>query len=652
MLSHLPTANRIDLYATPIAMRFQASRLTKHFSDEPVLAGVDVTLERGQRVALVGPNGAGKTTLLRILAGRLEADGGAIDAPDGITLGYLSQQSDLPLDQTVWQVASQPLDALVALLHEAERLAEQIAGTADAARSAQLGARYDALHEELQRRDAYHLDHRVERILQGIGLPKSCWHAAVGHLSGGQQNRLALARILIDEPDIMLLDEPSNHLDLETTQWLETYLAQPRHTLILISHDRYLIDKVATDVWELYQGTVDSYRGNFSAYVRQKEERLKVTERTYERQQEEIAKLQDFIRRHHSGQKHAQAEDRRKKLERIEPVAPPRRIAAPPMRFPSVARSGDIVLRIERLSHGFDASLLFENLSFDVLRGERWGIVGANGTGKTTLLRCLVGELDPRHGNVIVGTGVQVAYFDQQLTHWDLGQEAVEAIRPPRKEMLEPARRDLLARFGIVGDMAFQPLRTLSGGERAKVALARLAASEANLLVLDEPTNHLDLWSRQALESAIKAFQGTLVFVSHDRYFLNQIADHLIVFEPHRQRLVEGNYDTYRQLSETVWSEPLGAESQAAGSKKNRRRSERRAGGRPRRQFPYRKIEEIESDIAEYESRIAALHEELGKPETARDGDRIKARMAELKDAEERLAELYAHWEEACELDG
>ncbi len=633
-------------------MRLSIRDVTKYFSQEPVLAGVEATLERGQRVALVGPNGAGKTTLLRIIAGQLDADRGEIDFPDGMSKGYLSQQIDLPLDRTVWELAAEPLAPLVQLLRESERLAEALAAEPHGPRAEELGARYDALHEELQQRDAYHIDHRIERVLQGIGLPQAAWRAPARQLSGGQQNRLALARILIAQPDVMLLDEPTNHLDLETTQWLEQFLAQSGRTMILISHDRYLIDRVATDVWELYQGTIESYRGNFSAYLRQKEERLKVAERAFQRQQEEIAKLKEFVRRNQYGQKHAQAEDRRKKLERIEPVAPPRRIAAPRMRFDGPSRSGDIVLRVERLQHGFDRQPLFRDLSFDVLRGQRWGIVGANGTGKTTLLRCLVGELEPDHGRVIVGTGVEAAYFDQQLTNWDLDQPPVEAVRPPRREMLEPERRQLLARFGVTGDMVFQPLRTLSGGERAKVALARLAASQANLLLLDEPTNHLDLWSRGALEGALRSFQGTLVFVSHDRYFLNRVADHLIVFEADHRRIVEGNYDTYRRLAETVWRPPAAGAERSEEKRNKPRGSRNRAAPRRKRRFPYRKIGEIEADIEQHETRIEMLHRQLADPDTVRDGERVKAAMAELDTAQRELEQLYAHWEEACELDG
>jgi ATP-binding cassette subfamily F protein 3 len=264
-----------------------------------------------------------------------------------------------------------------------------------------------------------------------------------------------------------------------------------------------------------------------------KADRLEVQRRTYERQQTEIAKMEDFVRRNHYGQKSAQAEDRRKKLARIERVEPPREIAAPPMGFPAAARSGDIALRVEHLSKGFDRPL-FDDLSFDILRGEKWGILGPNGSGKTTLLKCLLGRLQADEGRAMFGTGVKAGYFDQLLDCLPEDALVVDAIRPDHKEFVEGQRRDMLARFGITGDMVFQSVHSLSGGERNRTALAMLAASDANFLVLDEPTNHLDLWSRQSLEKSLLSFEGTVLFVSHDRYFLNQVADHLLVVEPGR----------------------------------------------------------------------------------------------------------------------
>src|SRR5262245_47792136 len=355
----------------------------------------------------------------------------------------------------------------------------------------------------------------------------------------------------------MLLDEPSNHLDIDATQWLEEFLIESDQAILVVSHDRYFLDRVTNRTLELYQGTTDSYPGNFTQYKRLKGERLEVQRRTYEKQVEEIARIEDFIRKNHYGVLATQAEDRRKKLERIDRVPPPREIAAPPMGFPAASRTGDIVLRAEHVTKGFiPGQPLFKDLTFDILRGEKWGVLGPNGSGKTTLLKCLLGQHQLDEGRVILGTGVKVGYFDQMLSGIDLDQQAIDAVRPSHKEFIEQQRRDLLARFGVVGDMVFQKVSSFSGGERNRTALAKLSASDANFLILDEPTNHLDLWARGALEAALKEFVGSVLFVSHDRYLLNQVASKLLIVEPGRShtdgglrfRVIDGKYDTYQHF--------------------------------------------------------------------------------------------------------
>ncbi|MCX7426654.1 MAG: ABC-F family ATP-binding cassette domain-containing protein, partial [Planctomycetia bacterium] len=404
-------------------------RIRKHFGPEPVLDGVTFDVRPGERISLVGPNGSGKTTLMRILAGREDADAGEFQLHASARLGYLEQQPVFEPGQTLWQEAQSALDELVALGEEAVRVAEALAATTDATEHDRLAARYDRLQQDLHRHDAYNLDHKIERVLDGLRFPRSSFPQPVASLSGGEQNRLMLAKLLLAEPDLMLLDEPSNHLDIEATRWLEEYLASGSAAILLVSHDRYFLDKVTTRTLELFRGTVESYRGNFSAYWRQKDERLLVERRTYEKQREEIAKTEDFIRRNAYGQKHAQAEDRRKKLQRIVPVPPPREIVAPPMGFQKTDRSGDFVLRARRLAKGYDRPL-FEGLDLDVLRGQRWGMLGPNGSGKTTLLRCLLGEIEPVAGEVILGEGVLIGYFVPLLSALDDQVLVVDAIRP------------------------------------------------------------------------------------------------------------------------------------------------------------------------------------------------------------------------------
>ena len=626
--------------------------IRKHYGPEPVLDGVTFDVHRGQRIALVGPNGTGKTTLLKILVEREEQDAGDVEVHGSTRVGYLEQQPELDGQKSVWQEARSALQELIELAEDAERMGEAISRESDEQERGRLERRFDHLQHELARRDAYHLDHKIERVLAGLGFSAAEYPQPVGQLSGGQQNRLMLAKLLLEDADLLLLDEPSNHLDLEATQWLEGFLIDTNQSLIVVSHDRYFLDRVTNRTLELFQGTVDSYNGNFSAYVRQKAERLEVQKRTHERQQVEIAKMEDFVRRHSYGQKHAQAEDRRKKLERIERVAAPREIVSPAMSFPPAPRSGDIVVRAEGLSKSFDRPL-FQDLTFDILRGEKWGILGPNGSGKTTLLRCLLALQTPDSGRVVLGSGVKVGYFDQLLQCLDTSVPVVEAVRPSHKEFVEQQRRDLLARFGVTGDMVFQRVDQLSGGERNRSALAYLSALDANVLVLDEPTNHLDLWARESLERALHTFDGTVLFVSHDRYFVNQVADHLLVVEPDRFRVIEGNYDTYTHLvrqglagDRKGESSPTNGESDGDVAKARREKP-----ARPKRKFPYRKVKELEADIARCEAKIGQLHQDLISPNVLRDGEKVKQAKVDLEQQERKLSQLYEHWEEASELN-
>ena len=405
---------------------------------------------------------------------------------------------------------------------------------------------------------------------------------------------------------------------------------------------------------ELFRGTVDSYSGNFSAYWRQKAERLEVQRRAYEKQQTFIAKAKEFIRRNHHGLKHQQAEDRRKKLARLAPVEIPREISGPPMRFPSARRSGDVALRIEHASKAYDCPL-FTDLSFDIQRGERWGVLGPNASGKTTLLRSVVGQVELDEGDVIKGHGVSIGYLDQLTAGLDPQAEAVESIRPVGKAFNEPQRRNMLARFGLHGDVAFQSVESLSGGERSRVGLARLAAEEVNFLVLDEPTNHLDIWARDALERALQKFEGTVLLVSHDRYFLNRIANHLLVVENGRFRTIEGNYDTYLHFVK----QGLAGELSPTNNSPNEHRKRNKNGGNEvpqpgllkRRRFPYRKIEDLEAEIVQAEAEIEECHQSLADPDVYRNGDRVRETKMRITDLQESIQRLQEHWEEAVELN-
>jgi ATP-binding cassette, subfamily F, member 3 len=629
--------------------------LRKRFGPDPVLEGVTFELRPGDRVGLVGPNGSGKTTLLRILAGKDEADAGSCQVHPAAHLGYLEQQPQFEPDRTLHDEARSALADLLSLQREAVEAAEAIAEVTDPAEHKRLAARYDHLQHELHRQDAYNIDHRIGRVLDGLQFRREALDQPVSSLSGGEQNRLMLAKLLLAEPNVMILDEPSNHLDIEATEWLEEFLLESSAAMLVVSHDRYFLDRVTNRTLELFHGTVDSYTGNFSAYWGQKAERLLVQRRTYEKQQTEIEKTKDFIRRNAYGQKHAQAEDRRKKLDRIEPVAAPREIAAPAMRFPAASRSGDIVVRVERLAKGYDRPL-FSDVTLDITRGQRWALLGPNGSGKTTLLRCLLGLVQPDNGRINLGQGVVPGYFDQQLAELADELDVVDAVRPTHKQLNIGERRGLLARFGLTGDTALQTVGSLSGGERCRAALARLAATEANFLVLDEPTNHLDLWARDALEKAIGEFDGTVLLVSHDRYFVNRVADRLLVIEPERIRIVEGNYDTYQMLlagreSNDREGEDIARREPAAALKRPAKVEAGADKSTRKRRFAFRKVVDIEDEIFERETCLHQLQCELAEPNVLRDGERVREIKAQIEAEQAAIKTLYEHWDEAAELN-
>ncbi|MBP3529583.1 MAG: ABC-F family ATP-binding cassette domain-containing protein [Thermoguttaceae bacterium] len=544
-----------------MAVILNVEHLRKHFGPDPVLADVTFQVREGDKIGLVGPNGCGKTTLLNILTGREETEKGSIERIGEISIGYLEQRPKTDSHATLIDAARVALAPLFNMQKEAEEIAVKMGEVADDAERDRLAKRYDKIHEELMRKDAYNIEHRVERILHGVGFRDEDFEKDVATLSGGELNRLGLAKLLLEEPDIMLLDEPSNHLDLAATEWLEDFLKTTRAAVILVSHDRYFLDRVTNRTFELYAGTVDDYPGNFTKYLGLKEERLAVQTKTYEKYVEEVEKAKDFIRRHHYGMKAAQAEDRRKKLERLEENPPevPRNVSAPPMQFPPASRTGDIVFRVEGLTKGYGERTLFKDFTFDVQRGERWAILGPNGCGKTTFLRCLLGEETPDDGAVRFGQGVEVGYFDQQLRVVDDQTPVVDAIRPKKKVFEDLQRRKLLGAFGLSGDQQLLKVCNLSGGQRCRAALAKLAADDPNVLILDEPTNHLDLWARKALEKAIRDFEGSVIFISHDRYFVDQVADKLLVVQPNATyKIVDGNYSTFRHMvSKGLMADPF-----------------------------------------------------------------------------------------------
>jgi ATP-binding cassette subfamily F protein 3 len=632
-----------------------AQRLSRQFDTEPIFHDVTFDVRSGERISLVGPNGTGKTTLMRIIVGLDHADVGDLNRHTSAEIALLEQRAEFAADRTLIDEAKAGLSPLYELQANAADVAALIADEGDPARLERLNQQYDHLQEELRRLGGYNIDHRVDEVLTGLGFTPDQYDRPLQRFSGGEQSRALLARMLLQNPSLMLLDEPTNHLDIAATEWLESFLSRCDQAMIIVSHDRYFLDRVTQRTLELHGGQLSDYPGNFTAYWKLREERNKVLQRGHEKQNEEIARTEDFIRRNKSGQKHAQAADREKKLERMQNdrIELQQSFGEVSMDFGEATRTGDWVIDAVEVGKGFDTPL-FSDFTLRVNREDRVGILGPNGSGKTTLLRTLLGEISPDSGTVRQGTGVKVGYFDQQLESVDQNVDAIEAIRPPDAPDMKPAQlRKLLARFGVRGDLALQTVGHMSGGEKCKVALAKVAAQNVNLLVLDEPTNHLDLWARNSLEEALARFEGTLLFVSHDRYFLDRVARVVIVLDPEQWRHFEGNYSAFVAFMQNREREMKLAEPTVTESRSAKRSAEggEKSGRQKTRKFPYRKVEDLEQEIAESEERIEELETNLADPEVHRDGRRMAEITAEYDNAKSQLESLYAHWEEAVELN-
>jgi ATP-binding cassette subfamily F protein 3 len=628
------------------------SRLSRGFDEGPLFQDIGFELYSRDRVGLVGPNGVGKTTLLRLLAGLDRPDDGEVRYHAGARATLLKQQAEFIPGRSLFDEARSALDELLAAHDDMVATAEALARATDEGERKTLAARYDRLNEMLRHHDAYNVDHRIEHILDGLGFHAEDYGRPVETFSGGQQSRLMLAKILLAAPDVMLLDEPSNHLDIAATRWLEDYLAQQTEAMLIVSHDRYFLDRVVTKIFELHAGRITSYPGNYQAYVRLRQERYEQQLKTWESQQDYIAKQEDYIRRVHYGQLHKQAQSRRRALDRLERVERPVLVEMPHMHFGDVRRTGDVVLQLEDLAKAYDRPL-FSKLSFTLERGRRLGIMGPNGSGKTTLLRLLMGEEEPDSGTIQRGHLVDFGYYDQHLKILSEDQSVIRAVWPePDPDINEQRMRDLLGRFGLVGDQVYQRVGDLSGGERSRAALARLVALGANVLVLDEPTNHLDLWACEALETALLEFEGTAIVVSHDRYFLNRVVDLLIVLEENGQtRVVHGNYDTYERMRALQSESALEKTPKESAEIRNASTASSQPGRQKRkRRFPFRKVEDLESDISAEEASLGELEQLLASPELYRDGDKVKETMRAFEETKARLQQLYEHWEEAVEL--
>ena len=617
----------------------------KSFGTHEVLKSVSFTLQEGERMGMVGVNGSGKSTLMKIIAGLESADSGSVNMQKGLRIGYLAQQGELTGNETVLETLESVFEPQRRMEAEMRALEQEMAvsGT-DPEALRILGGRYDALTREFERSNGYGWRSSVQGVLAGLKL-REYRDMKTGLLSGGERTRLCLGRMLLTEPDLLLLDEPTNHLDLKSIAWLEEYLAAFRGAVLVISHDRYFLDRVCGRMAELLMGSIETYDGNYTEYLEKRTAVYEIRMKAWQLQQKEIAREQAIIatyRRFNREKSIKAAESREKRLEKIERLEKPQEEGTVRFRFETRRRTGDDVLITEGLRKGYGERVLFQDLKMHVRAGDRIALIGDNGTGKSTLLKCLTGEEKPDGGTIRWGTGVDLGYYDQHQAGLHEHKTVLDEVwdRFPRMEQHEV--RGALGLFLFTGDDVFAPVSTLSGGEKGRVALTELMLRKDNVLLLDEPTNHLDMDSREVLESALSDFPGTIIAVSHDRYFINRFAEKVWVLDGQEIREYLGNYDSYF-LKASRDTEPDGdapQQTRTALEKEKRKSREEERKARERKE----RLKAVEQEIARAEEETARLEKELADPETWKDPDaaaETTRKYNALKEETERLYEQY-----------
>jgi ATP-binding cassette subfamily F protein 3 len=653
-------------------MLFRLSEVHKSYGTQDVLRGVSLQVNPGEHVGLVGRNGSGKTTIFRLINNEEQPDRGDVVRAKNVRLGLLSQHVHFEPGSTVHESALAAFGHLQQIeheMHELEHRMSEAGGDLD-----KILERYSDLQHEFEREGGFAYAAKAEAILLGLGFDRSTWPLETEKLSGGQQNRLGLVRLLLAEPDVLLLDEPTNHLDVNAVEWLEEFLQTYPQAYVIVSHDRYFLDRCCRRIVELENGRATSYTGNYSHYLVEREERREAQQRAYDNQQQMIAKTEEFIRRNLAGQKTKQAKSRRtmlQKLERIDSVRPDQ--SSGDFRLQKIERTGNHVLMVEDAAVGYGDNVLARGISFILRRGECLGIIGPNGSGKTTFLKTILKKLPPLAGEVRWGTKVQIGYYSQQLEDLDDRNEIIMELRrvaPPSATAGE--LRGFLAKFLFTGDDVYKHVRDLSGGEKGRLALAKLIYSRVNVLALDEPTNHLDIPSREALEEALDAFEGTIVTISHDRYFLDRVATQILALDDEENAVhYNGDYTEYHDWRAArlaaglplVEEQPYKVSSESVKfPEQNLTKSDSNAEGKPKgkkesvpAKSPGIKVikkksqtitpQALEPEIARMENELGELSAQMSDPEIARDASRLITLSDKYQQTEARLKELYDTWE-------
>ncbi len=627
----------------------QANKIERSFAGEVLFDNINLQVDERDRIALVGRNGAGKSTLLKILVGEEEPTSGEINKKKDISLSYLAQDSRFESENTIYDEMLHVFDDLRRTEKQLRQMELEM-GEKSGAELDKLMADYDRLSENFRQAGGFTYEADIRAILNGFKFDESMWQMKIAELSGGQNTRLALAKMLLEKPNLLVLDEPTNHLDIETIAWLENYLVNYSGALIIVSHDRYFLDKVATVTLDLTKHSLDRYVGNYSRFVEQKEQKLATEAKNYEKQQKEIAALEDFVNRNlvrASTTKRAQS--RRKQLEKMERLDKPEAgKKSANMTFQSEKTSGNVVLTVENAAIGYDGEILSEPINLDLRKMNAVAIVGPNGIGKSTLIKSIVDQIPFIKGEKRFGANVEVGYYDQTQSKLTPSNTVLDELWNDFKLTPEVEIRNRLGAFLFTGDDVKKLVGMLSGGERARLLLAKLSMENNNFLILDEPTNHLDIDSKEVLENALIDFDGTLLFVSHDRYFINRVATHILELSENGSTLYLGDYDYYvdkKAEMEVNQIEEASMSNQAKeASSVNDYQAQKESQKEARKLM--RQIENLEAEIEELETQSQAISEQMLE---TNDAEKLMELQTELDKISHRQEEAMLEWEELSE---
>ena len=628
-------------------MQVSLHDVTKSFGSEVIFSGVTAKIEDHDRIGLVGPNGTGKTTLLRVICGELEPDDGPGEIARGsdLSIGYQKQNCGLTFEGTIWQ----EMQSVFADVYALERRMKELQGQMVAGDSPALAEEYRRTEDAFLARDGYQIEVKIKTVLTGMGFAEHGFDKCVDKLSGGEQTRLAIAKLLLEAPSLLILDEPTNHLDFATLNWLEDYLSGYKGALLVVSHDRYFLDKLCNKIWELEDAALWEYKGNYTAYTKQREEQDARQKKLYEQQQAERAKLEDYVARNlvrASTTKMAQS--RQKMLERLEPVGKPRRRLKPPkIRLEFETEPVKDVLTVENLTiavgSGEKERVLLSGAEFNIQRGDKVAIIGPNGSGKTTLLRALLSAQPPVTGRISWGRGVKRSYYDQGSDHLDQSLTVMDTMWKAYPRMYETPLRTALGAMGLTGEDAYRLVGQLSGGERARLKLAMICLAGSNVLVLDEPTNHLDLPSKEVLQQALSEYEGTLIIVSHDRYLLDRVPNRIFAIENGKLTQYKGGYGDYLKARAEQGSEksaPTHTKTDSEQKKQyNRGKEQRREDARRRKEYA-----EAEALIHTLEEELEAAKAEMSLDSVQNDYQRLQELCTLIEEKQQLLDATLDRW--------